>query len=55
MMFQNRRSAASREAGVATNVAEKLDRPVIKETIMGERNECAGGRAESARRNPGKV
>jgi len=57
MTVQSGRSAASRghEAGVATKDAEKLDRPVIKGKIIGERNEYARGRAESARRNPGKV
>lgn len=43
------------EAGVATKEAEKLDRPVIKGKIMGERNEFARGRAESAQLNPGKA
>jgi hypothetical protein len=44
------------EAGVATKDAEKPDRrTVIKGRIIGERNEYARGRAESARLNPGKV
>jgi hypothetical protein len=43
------------EPGVATKDAEKVDRPVIKGRIRGERNEYARGRAESARLNPGKV
>jgi len=51
MIFHNRRSAASREAGVPTKDAEKVDRQVIEETIVGERNEYARGRAESARLN----
>jgi len=57
MTFQNRRSAESErhEAGVATKDAEKVDRPVIKGQIIGERNEYARGRAESARLNHGKV
>jgi len=57
MTFQNRRSAESErhEAGVVTKDAEKVDRPVIKGKIIGERNEYARGRAESARLNHGKV
>jgi hypothetical protein len=57
MTFQNRRSAESEryEAGIATKDAEKSDRPVTKGKIIGERNEYARGRAESARLNHGKV